>query len=140
LGLVLELSLYRTPATPAAMLTNGELQLSWAVDACIGEHEELYAHLDFMDVAAQVQAVSTIVDAVTPLARNVAGGDFGVVAQRLGELQTLVATLGAASQRQNASIPDATWRALSAHMTALLEPLTTLAGDLYGYGTGRTYA
>ena len=137
---VLQLSLYRTPATPSAMLTNAQLQLAWAVDDCVTQRQEVYTHLDLLDVAAEVDAVHTIVDAVTPLASAVKPSDLAAITTRLDALEHQIATLGDPLTTRDETLTTATWSRLSSQITALLEPLTTLSGDLYGYGTGRTYA
>jgi len=86
-----------------------------------------------------------MVDAVSGLGQIVAPRDLATVKQRLATLETLLESVSKGSIEgvditHNDEISTASWRLLSAQMTALVGPLTTLGGDMDGFGTGRTYA
>jgi hypothetical protein len=142
MALILEFSLQRTPATPTAMLTNAERQMSWALTNAVSQREEVYSHLDLIDVAATVDAVRQILQAVKPLAGLVvaASSDWSIADARLRVVTNTLVALGPPATRPDSTVAPATWRTLGCAMTAVLEPLTALGGDLFGYGTGRTYA
>lgn len=145
-GTMLEIGLLRTVRTPSRIMTTATRSLGWVINDVIANPQEPYAQQDLLDVSATISMAHQALEAVTPLALDVAPGHLRIAQQRLAALEE---TLRQATTQQidgdinitpNSAVPAATWRLLAVQMTALLSPLTQLGGDMDGFGTGRTYA
>ena len=131
---------FRAIITPAQMLSQAQSQLSWAVDTAVTGREELFSHLDLVDVAATAAATQHTFELVVPLGRIVAPGETALTAARFAALTREIRSLGASTSRPDASIGTATWRTIAAALDAVDAPLGSLSGDVTGFGTGRLYA
>jgi iron uptake system EfeUOB component EfeO/EfeM len=144
-GMLIQIGLMRTIRTPERIMNTAAQSISWAINQVIAHPQEPYAQRDLLDIAAVVTSVSSMVDAVSGLGQIVAPRDLATVKQRLATLEKLLDSVSQGSTEdvditRNNQISAASWRLLSVQMTALVGPLTTLGGDMDGFGTGRTYA
>jgi hypothetical protein len=114
--------------------------LHWALDRAISTPHEQFCHCDIIDVRAVVDAAQTSTNAALLLAKHVAThGDADAVRRALDRLVRDTHHLGSLTT-SDAQISHSQWRRIAIDIDALTPRLTTLAGDFYGYGTGRLYA
>ena len=112
---VAEFVLSRLTLPPDAIGTIGVDELNWVDDVAIPGREELYSHLDAVDISATIAAADQAFDAVEPLAHQVAPSLSAVVAARFAALESEVAGLG-----------PVTWLARQRHLVGdSLVPLPT---------------
>lgn len=144
-GMLVQIGLMRTIRTPERIMNTAAQSISWAINQVIAHPQEPFAQRDLLDIVAVVTSVSSMVDAVSGLGTIIAPRDLATVKQRLATLESLLQSISTGSRdgvdlTQNNEVSAASWRLLSVHLTALVAPLTTLGGDMDGFGTGRTYA
>ncbi len=144
-GMLVQIGLMRTIRTPERIMNTAAQSISWAINQTLAHSQEPYAQRDLLDVVAVVASVAVMVDAVSGLGEIVAPHDLSILRQRLTVIESLLQKISKGVSNGvditlNAEIPAASWRLLSVQMTALVGPLTTLGGDMDGFGSGRTYA
>ncbi len=110
--------------------------LDWVSGVALPEREELYSHLDTVDVVAGIAAADAAFDAIMPLAAMVDPVVTGTVTREFAQLQDRVVGLGPPDQVQDASLPPADILALSQLTDATGAALARLAATLVPFGTG----
>jgi hypothetical protein len=132
---VAEFLLSKVVLPPEAIGTTGVDELSWVNDVAIPGREELYSHLDAVDIAATIAAADQAFEAIEPLARGVAPALDATVAQRFGALEAAVADLGPVTQLPDSAITAATRLSLSQQVDATAAGLAQLSALLTPFGT-----
>ena len=132
---VAEFLLSRASLDPQAIGTLGVDELGWVNDMALPGREELYSHLDAVDVVATVDAAGQAFAAIQPLGTLVNPSLTGLVAGRFATLATEVSALGPAEQMPDAAIDPATRLTLSRQVDATAAGLSQLAGGLVPFGT-----
>jgi hypothetical protein len=132
---VAEFVLSRLTLPPEAIGTTGVDELNWVNDVAIPGHEELYSHLDAVDISATIAAADQAFDAIQPLAHQVAPSLTMAVAGRFAALESDVAELGAVTDLPDSAISSATRLTLSQQVDATAEGLAQVSATLVPYGT-----
>jgi iron uptake system EfeUOB component EfeO/EfeM len=120
---------------PEAIGTTGVDELGWVDDVAIPGREELYSHLDAVDIAATVAAADRAFATIEPLARGVSPNLEATVAQRFATLEFEVAALGNVTRLPDSSIPTVTRLALSQQVDSTASALAQLSATLARFGT-----
>ena len=127
--------LSRNALDPEAIGTTAVDELGWVNDVALPGDEELYSHLDTVDIAGTVGAAASAFSAIQPLARMVSPPLTAAVASLFATLEADVAALGPPGQRVDDTIPVATQRALAQQVDATAAGLARLSALLTPYGT-----
>ena len=127
--------LSRDSLGPEAIGTTAVDELTWVNDVAVPGQEEVYSHLDAVDIAGTVAAANAAFTALQPLARTVSPLLTDAVATHLAGLQTQVDALGPPSLRTDAAIPPASLRSLAQQVDATAALLARLSARLAPYGT-----
>ncbi|HEX7459185.1 MAG TPA: hypothetical protein VF279_01065, partial [Acidimicrobiales bacterium] len=132
---VAEFLLSRDSLDPQAIGTVGVDELGWVNDSALPGREELYSHLDAVDVVATVDAAREAFAAIQPLGALVNPSLTDLVAAHFSTLATEVSALGPTEQLPDAAISSATRLMLSQQVDAAAAGLSWLAADLVPFGT-----
>jgi iron uptake system EfeUOB component EfeO/EfeM len=132
---VAEFLLDKESIDPEAIGTVGVDELSWMDEVALPGREELYSHLDAVDIAASTAAAHDAYLAIQPLARRVAPSLTAQVAGQFTALLSDVAWLGPPTQVTDAAIPPGTRLLLSQQGDATATELAQLAATLVPFGT-----
>jgi len=127
--------LSRDSLEPEAIGTTAVDELSWVDDVAVPGNEELYSHLDAVDIAATVGAAQAAFTAVRPLAHLISPALTGTTASSFATLGADVAALGPPDQTPDATIPPASLRTLAQQVDATAALLARLSALLAPYGT-----
>jgi iron uptake system EfeUOB component EfeO/EfeM len=132
---VAEFLLAKESVSPEAIATVGADELSWMDEMAVPGREELYSHLDTVDIAATTAAAQSAFAAIQPLAQMVAPSLTTPVARQFSQLSADVAALGPPAQVADAAIPAGTRLMLSQQVDATASELAQLAATLVPFGT-----
>lgn len=132
---VAEFVLSRLTLPPEAIGTTGVDELNWVDNVAIPGREELYSHLDAVDISATIAAADQAFDAVEPLAHQVAPSLTVIVAGRFAALETDVDELGPVTALADSAISSASRLSLSQQVDATADGLAQLSATLVPYGT-----
>jgi iron uptake system EfeUOB component EfeO/EfeM len=132
---VAEFLLSRDSLDPQAIGTVGVDELGWVNDSALPGREELYSHLDAVDVVATVDAARHAFADIQPLGTLVNPALTDLVAERFATLATEVSALGPPEQLTDAAISSAARLTLSRQVDATATGLSWLAADLVPFGT-----
>ncbi len=127
--------LSRDALGPEAIGTTAVAELGWVDDVAVPDDEELYSHLDAVDIAATVGAAQSAFSAVQPLARVVSPALTAAVATSFTVLAAQVTALGHPDQRPDDTIPMTALRSLAQQVDATAAALARLSALLAPYGT-----
>jgi iron uptake system EfeUOB component EfeO/EfeM len=132
---VAQFLLSRDSLDPQAIGTVGVDELGWVNDMALPDREELYSHLDAVDVVATVDAAREAFASIQPLGALVNPSLTDLVAERFATLATEVSALGPPEQLPDAAISSATRLTLSRQVDATAAGLSWLAAALVPFGT-----
>ncbi len=133
---VAEFLLSKDSVAPEAIGVTGVDDLDWVTHVAVPGREELYSHLDAVDIAAGVAAARAAFIAIAPLATQVSPELSTEVGQRFSSLEADVAGLGTPTSTVDASLPPSGLLALSQQVDATAAGLAQLAATLVPFGTG----
>ena len=133
---VAEYLLSRDAPAPEAIGALGVDDLNWLDDEAVTEDQELYSHLDAVDIAASATAADTAFAAIAPLAQQVAPTLSSEVAGRFTTLTSEVKSLGPPTQVADSQLAAPRLLAISQQADATAAGLAQLAADLAPFGTG----
>jgi iron uptake system EfeUOB component EfeO/EfeM len=140
IGAIMVFGLERSIATPNEYLTNAVRMLSWCIAQVIDDPQEQFSHLDLIDLTGTLGAVSAIVAGTVELGNLVNPHLTRTVMADMTQVQVTLRSLGNPAVTTDSQISNAQWRALVSAIDTLQSHLSELAGWLWGFGTGRTYA
>ena len=109
--------------------------LNWVETTAIPEHEELYSHLDAVDISAGIGAADETFTTVAPLATMVEPALTATVGQRFAALAAEVAALGPTDQTPDASLAAPALLSLSQQVDATAAGYARLSAALAPFGT-----
>jgi iron uptake system EfeUOB component EfeO/EfeM len=118
-----------------AIGTTGVDELGWVNEMAIPGREELYSHLDDVDIAATVGAAHDAYVSVAPLGRLVAPSLTITVGEQFTRLLAEVDSLGPPAQVPDSAISNATRLSLSQQVDATAAELARLSATLAPFGT-----
>lgn len=137
-GPAIVIGLYRTIVQPSGVATKQVDQLGFLVDHVIAHHQEVFSHLDQIDVAAIVASVRKGFSALSPLGVLVDPSLTAKTARDLVELELHASEIAVGTVNEN--VAPTIWRALSEAAAKLQVDFGQLSGEFSGYSTGRAYA
>jgi iron uptake system EfeUOB component EfeO/EfeM len=120
---------------PEAIGTTGVDDLNWVQTMAIPEYEELYSHLDAVDISAGIGAARETFTTVAPLAGMVAPTLTAAVGQRFTTLLAEAAALGPPDETPDASLVPAALLSLSQQVDATAAGYAQLSAALAPFGT-----
>jgi iron uptake system EfeUOB component EfeO/EfeM len=135
-GPAIQFSLARTILTPQLIIEAEVYELDWVDSAPVPGLEEMYSHLDTVDVDAGVHAAQTGFGLVEPLGDLLAAAQTHTVAARFASLNLAVAALGPPGTAPDSAIPDLAWRSVGQQVDATASALAVLASELGSAGAG----
>jgi hypothetical protein len=138
-GPAIEFAVARTILTPQSIIEGDVQELDWVDSAAVSGREEMYSHLDSIDVDAGVKAAQTGFKLVEPLAYLVAGPQAHAVVAQFESLTRVLWVLGPAGTKPDSEIPAASWVSVGQHVDATASALAVLASRLGSAGTGAGY-
>jgi hypothetical protein len=138
-GPAIQFSVARTIVTPQSIIEGDVQELDWVDSAAVSGREEMYSHLDTIDVLAGVNAAETGFKLVEPLAYLVAGRQAYAAVAQFGSLTQALSVLGPAGAKPDSDIPAADWVVVGQHVDATATALAILASRLGSAGTGAGY-
>jgi iron uptake system EfeUOB component EfeO/EfeM len=138
-GPAIQFSLARTILTPQLVLKADVYELGWVDGAAVPGQEEMYSHLDTVDVEAGVHAARTGFELVEPLGDLLATAQTHTVAARFESLIDAMAALGPAGAEPDSAVPGIAWRLVGQQVDATASALAVLASQLRSDGTGAGY-
>ncbi len=138
-GPAIQFSLARTILTPQLIIEGEVQELDWVDSAAVSGREEMYSHLDTVDVDAGVNAAQTGFKLVEPLGDLLAARQTQAVAAQFAALAETVSALGAAGTKPDSEIPAAAWMAVGQQVDATATDLAVLASQLGSAGSGAGY-
>ena len=130
--------LARDSLDPEAIGTTAVDELGWVDSIAIPGSEEIYSHLNTVDIAATVGAAEIAFSAIQPLAHTVAPTLTDNVASSFATLESQIAALGPPDQRVDDTVPTSTRRSLAQRVDASAALLARLSALLSPYGTSGT--
>lgn len=136
---MVEVGLSRIQLAPRQIDLVAMGELGWVTSVAVPGLEELYSHLDTVDVAATVGAASAAFEAVAPVGRLVTPGRTATAAERFAALGLAVRALGTPGTVPDSAIPEARWRSVAEDADAAAAVLGALAPPLAGYGPRQIY-
>ncbi len=128
--------LSRDSLAPEAIGTTAVDELSWVNDVAVPGKEEVYSHLDAVDIAATVAAAHAAFTAIEPLARTVSPTLTATAASHFTGLEAQVAGLGPPGLRADATFPPAALRTLAQQVDGTAALVARLSSLLASYGSG----
>ncbi|MEI7478772.1 MAG: hypothetical protein WCK25_00535 [Actinomycetes bacterium] len=137
-GPAIVIGLYRTIVQPSGVATKQVEQLGFLVDHVIAHHQEVFSHLDQIDVAAIVGSVRKGFSAIAPLGVLVDPSLTAKTERDLVELERGARAIAPGTKNEN--VAPALWRGLSEAAAKLQVDFGQLSGEFSGYSTGRAYA
>lgn len=129
-GPALEELLSRVELSPSAILRSGIETLGWVNAVAVPGREEVFSHLDTVDVAAGVTAARSAFTAVAPLGDLVAPTAAATVRLRFADLARAVAALGPPGTRPDQDVPPGAETGVARQVDATAAALSTLAAQL----------
>jgi iron uptake system EfeUOB component EfeO/EfeM len=135
-GPAIQFSLARKILTPESILKADVYELDWVDSAAVPGREEVYSHLDTIDVEAGIQAARAGFDVVEQLGDLVATAQTQTVAARFDSLIDALAALGPAGAEPDSAVPGIAWRSVGQQVDATASALAVLAYQLGSAGTG----
>jgi iron uptake system component EfeO len=138
-GPAIQFSLARTILTPQAIIEAGVYELDWVDSAAVTGQEEMYSHLDTVDVEAGVDAAQAGFELVEPLGDLLAAAQTHTVASRFDSLTHALAALGPVGTKPDSAIPDITWQSVGQQVDATSSALAVLASLLGSTEAGAGY-
>jgi hypothetical protein len=138
-GPAIQFAVARTILTPQSIIEGDVEELEWVDSAAISGREEMYSHLDTVDVAAGVSAAQTGFQLVEQLADLLAAKQTQTVVARFGLLTRALSSFGAAGATPDSDIPPMVWMAVGQQVDATASALAVLASRLGSAGAGAGY-
>jgi iron uptake system EfeUOB component EfeO/EfeM len=138
-GPAIQFSLTRATLTPQLIIEGDVQELDWVDSAAVPGREEIYSHLDTIDVDAGVNAAQTGFKLVEQLGDLIAAKQTYVVAAQFESLSHALSALGTAGAKPDFDIPTADWLAVGQQVDATASALAVLASQLGSAGTGAGY-
>jgi hypothetical protein len=132
---IAEFLLSKDSLGPEAIGTTGVDELNWVGTMAIPEHEELYSHLDAVDISAGIGAAHESFTTVAPLADMVAPTLTTTVGQDFTTLLAEVAALGPPDGTPDASLAPTALLSLSQQVDATAAGYARLSAALAPFGT-----
>jgi hypothetical protein len=120
---------------PEAIGTTGVDDLNWVEGTAIPEREELYSHLDAVDISAGIGAARETFTTLLPLAETVAPTLAATVGHRFTTLVAEVDALGPPDETPDASLSPAALLSLSQQADAAAAEYAQLSAALAPFGT-----
>ncbi len=120
---------------PEAIGTTGVDDLNWVETMAIPQHEEVYSHLDAVDISAGIGAARDTFTTLAPLARLVAPTLTATVDRRFTALVAEVTALGPPDEIPDVALAPAALLALSQQVDATAAGYAQLSAVLAPFGT-----
>jgi hypothetical protein len=136
-GAIMPLLLFRTIETPSAIALGLARGISFAVEGSIDASQELFSHMDVVDLRAATSVASAEVACLLKLERLVAPGRAAVLRADARRLAVLVGSLPSVA---SGALDPTRLERVAQSMDALAATAGLVGGDVAGYGTGRDYA
>ncbi len=124
----------RQRLAPAVIATVAVRELDWLVDQALAGREELFSHLDGVDVAASAASAGAAFDAVRPLACRLDAPRCATAGRELSTLAASVSALGPPDQVGTATLA-AVERPIAGEADRAAETLASLVPRLAPFGT-----
>lgn len=115
-------------------------ELSWVDEMAVTGREEVYSHLDDVDIAATVDAARGAFTTVEPLGERVDPTLTRTVAESFAQLTATVSSLGPPTEVVDSSIPSSSTLALAQEVDATASQMAELASTMVSFGTQGTPA
>lgn len=129
-GPSIELLLTTFSPSPSTIAAYGVDALDFVNDVAVRGAEEPYSHLDTADVIASVAAARAAYAQLVPLGDLVDGVATAAVGDDFTDLGRVVAGLGPAGSRPDASVAPARWRAIAQQVDVTAGALAELGPEL----------